>query len=123
MFDKSIIPPRSMSPKGTKGTNATGESPVLSPVGSPLVKDKKLHVYVVDDCIGECGERMVTTVCGQWPNVDLVVEVCAHTRDPQMVKPIVQEVLKVGGIIIHTLVEEPIIEALMEEAQKYGVCH
>jgi hypothetical protein len=93
---------------------------------------------------------MTSTVGGQFPDAEIVLEIFAHVRDPghpscpklapsspflpllgggmctagdvgDMVAPIVEEAARQEGLIVHTLVEAPVLEALQELAGKFQV--
>ena len=83
---------------------------------------KTLHAYIVDDGIGECGERLVATVSGQFPDAEIVMHICAHVRDVDMVKPVVKEASSAQGIIAHTIVEQELKAYLEQLAAEYQVC-
>eukprot|EP00668_Euglena_longa_P014955 GGOE01018996.1.p1 GENE.GGOE01018996.1~~GGOE01018996.1.p1 ORF type:complete len:620 (-),score=223.30 GGOE01018996.1:659-2518(-) len=104
---------------------STGLAPIPA-AQPPYLKQKrlharKLHVHVIDDGIGQCGELVTVAVGGQFPEAEIILEIFAHIRDPDMVKPIVEDAAKLDGIIVHTLVESPVLEALFMLAAEYQV--
>eukprot|EP00667_Euglena_gracilis_P004108 EG_transcript_4125 len=87
----------------------------------PRTYARRLHVHVIDDGIGQCGELMTIAVGGQFPDAEIILEIFAHIRDPDMVKPIVEDAAKLEGIVVHTLVESPVLEAVFLLAAEYQV--
>jgi [pyruvate, water dikinase]-phosphate phosphotransferase / [pyruvate, water dikinase] kinase len=83
--------------------------------------ETKTTVYVISDSIGETGEKMARAAISQFENDKIDVVRVPFVRTPEQIRDIVQEAVRTGGIICHTLVSLDLCESLDRYAAKHGV--
>jgi hypothetical protein len=78
-------------------------------------------IFIVSGGTGFSGEQLLRTVLAQFPEVDVTVGVIAGVRRPEQVERAVGRAAEAGGLIVHTLVDAELREALERQARDGGV--
>jgi regulator of PEP synthase PpsR (kinase-PPPase family) len=66
----------------------------------------KATVFIVSGGLGTSGSQLVRTALAQFLTNDIPVTIVPQVRDSEQLEQVVAQVLSVGGIIVHTLVDE-----------------
>lgn len=88
---------------------------------SPSLPTALPPVYVVSGGVGASGEQLVRTVLAQFPDSPVPVIVVGNVRQVEQVEHVVAQARNTGGTIAHTLVEDRLRRALIEQAEAQGV--
>lgn len=82
---------------------------------------KQPTVMVVSGGSGASGEQVVHSLLAQFHDTPVHVEVVAHLRNPQRIESVVARAAEMDAILVHTLVNEPVRQALITNAAVAGV--
>jgi regulator of PEP synthase PpsR (kinase-PPPase family) len=82
---------------------------------------KTPSIYVVSGGTGASGEQLVHTVLVQFPDSQVLVITVNHVLQIGQIEETVQEAAARGGIIVHTLVDADLRQALTDLAQEHSV--
>ena len=82
---------------------------------------KKTTVYVISDSIGETGEKLARAAISQFEYDKIDVIRVPFVRTTEQIKDVVEEAVKNGGLICHTLVSRDLCESLDHYAAKHGI--
>jgi regulator of PEP synthase PpsR (kinase-PPPase family) len=78
-------------------------------------------VYIVSGGTGASGQQVAETALAQFPALRVPVIVRNHVRDLKKIKVALKEAEADGGIVVHTLVDGGLREALIGLGVKHGV--
>ncbi len=78
-------------------------------------------IYIVSGGSGASGEQVVHTVLVQFPENHVRVITMPHVRQRAQVEEIIAQAVVTGGTIVHTLIETPLRELLVQETAAHGV--
>ncbi|HEX9206568.1 MAG TPA: pyruvate, water dikinase regulatory protein [Candidatus Deferrimicrobiaceae bacterium] len=84
-------------------------------------KDAPLRVYIVTGGSGASGLQIVETVLAQFPALRLPILVRNHVVSLEQLKEAVKEAGDGGGILVHTLVDGVLRDALVRLGRESGV--
>ena len=78
-------------------------------------------VFVVSGGVGASGEQLVRTALAQFEATGVPVEIVPRVRQVGQLQPVVDEAAARGGLLVHTLVDPDLRQALVGLAQEAGV--
>ena len=81
----------------------------------------KLGIHIVSGGVGASGELLAHTVLAQFPGAPVDIIVHPHVHDVQDVNKIVDSIAGTKGILLHTLVNSQVRDALLSEARRLDV--
>jgi len=84
-------------------------------------REDRLGIHIVSGGVGASGELLAHTVLAQFPGAPVDIVVHSHVHDVQDVNKIVDSVAKSRGILLHTLVNGQVRDALLLAAHRLGV--
>jgi hypothetical protein len=73
-------------------------------------------VYIVSGGTGASGAQLVNTILAQFPDSEVPVETIVHVRTAEQIDKILAKASKTGGIVVHTLVDGRLRDALIKSA-------
>jgi regulator of PEP synthase PpsR (kinase-PPPase family) len=79
------------------------------------------HVFVVSDGSGGTAERTLRAALTQFPDTPMSIELRPEVRSEDMVAQVVEEVVRAGGFIAHTIVSRKLRNAIGRHARLYNV--
>ncbi|MHC5247814.1 pyruvate, water dikinase regulatory protein [Enterococcus sp. LJL120] len=83
---------------------------------------KAAKIYLVSDSVGETAQKIVTAVSAQFPSVDLSdVTLYPFTTDEENLIDILRDALKEKAIVVTTLVEKNLVNAVKDFASRTGL--
>lgn len=88
--------------------------------------DKEFHpglppVYIISGGVGASGEQLVHTALAQFPDNQIPVITVGNVRQMEQIQRVVEQAKAKDGIIVYTLVEIHLRDALVDLAQAEGV--
>lgn len=83
--------------------------------------EREPAIFIVSGGAGASGEQLVHTVLAQFPGRHVRVKTLGNVRSAEQLEPVVQEAHAERGIIVHTLVNPSLRQALRRHARKEGV--
>ena len=78
-------------------------------------------IYIVSGGVGASGEQLAHTVLAQYPESELPVITIGNVRQIEQIEEVIGRAQETGGLILHTLVEAHLREALIKLAGETGV--
>lgn len=78
-------------------------------------------VFIVSDSIGETAEFAARAAASQFERAHVLFRKYAGVKDVTVIEKIVQQAAMDGGIIVFTLVLQPLREKLLTSSSQYGV--
>ena len=84
------------------------------------MKASSSPIYVVSGGAGASGEQLVHTVLAQFPESRVSVITLAHVNRMEQIESAVAQAATTGGIVVHTLVDAHLRDALIRLAQVRG---
>lgn len=78
-------------------------------------------IYIVSGGVGASGEQLVRTALAQFQQVDIPVVIVPQVRQMAQAEEVVEQAARTGGIIVHTLVDEDLRQALNRLARRRNV--
>lgn len=78
-------------------------------------------IFVVSGSLKGVGEQLVDTILAQFPGAHVPVEITSLVREVEQIDQIVSKAAAAGGIIVHTMVDPEIRQALLERASAKNV--
>lgn len=78
-------------------------------------------IYLVSGGIGASGEHLINTVLAQFPGDIVKMTTVGNIRHRQQVDTVLSQAQANGGLVVHTLVDLPLRDYLIEEAQRLNV--
>lgn len=91
-----------------------------------LTKDKTSKqmvpcIYIVSGGVGASGEQLVNTVLAQFPESNIQISTIGNVRQIRQIETVLAQARANNGTIVHTLVDTPLRESLLNLAQTLGV--
>lgn len=78
-------------------------------------------IYIITGGVGTSGEQVVRTALAQFEGCQIPLEIVAHVSHVDQIAEVVQKASVSGGLIVHTLVDESLREALVELGRERNV--
>lgn len=78
-------------------------------------------IYVISGGVGSSGEQLVNTVLAQFPDARVKLVLVGSVRQPEQVIEALELARSAKALVVHTLVENPLREVLIQQAQRLGV--
>jgi len=78
-------------------------------------------IFIISGGIGSSGEHLVDTVLAQYPDSNVKVTVVGSVRQAGQVLDTLAQAQSVGALVVHTLVDKPLRDLLLQQAQNLGV--
>jgi regulator of PEP synthase PpsR (kinase-PPPase family) len=79
------------------------------------------HVFVVSDGTGETAERVLKAALTQFEGAAVEIERRSGVRTEQQIRQVVQEAVRVGGFVVHTLVSDELRDAMVREGRLQNI--
>jgi regulator of PEP synthase PpsR (kinase-PPPase family) len=79
------------------------------------------EIYIISGGVGSSGEYLVNTVLAQYPEAKVKVTIVGSVRHAEQVLETLAQARSAGALVVHTLVEQPLRDLLIEQAQTLGV--
>lgn len=86
-----------------------------------MTREHSLSVFVVSGGTGASGEQLARTVLAQFQQAPVTLEIVSHVHNLQDLEAVVSRAAEVGGIIVHSMVNDSLRHALIELAPKNNV--
>ncbi len=80
------------------------------------------RIYIASGGIGTSGEQIVRTVLAQFPSADVPVVIVPHVRQIADIEEVIERAGSTDGVIVHTLVDGTLRNALNARARERGIC-
>lgn len=78
-------------------------------------------IIIVSGGVGASGEQLVHTVLAQFPGIQVPVITTGNVRHPEQIEQAVDQAERSRGMLVHTLVDSNLRQALTEQARAKGV--
>jgi [pyruvate, water dikinase]-phosphate phosphotransferase / [pyruvate, water dikinase] kinase len=78
-------------------------------------------VYIVSGNTGSSGNQLVNTVLAQFPDAKISVKTLPHVRTLAQIEEALETAAKTGSIVVHTLVDRHLREAMIRIAKEHQV--
>lgn len=78
-------------------------------------------LYILSGGVGSSGEQLVNTVLAQFPEASVNMVMVGSVRQPEQILDALAQAQSTGGLVVHTLVEAPLRNLLIQEALRLGV--
>lgn len=79
------------------------------------------QVYIVSGGVGTSGDQLARTALAQFDDVDVPVAIVPSVRTAEELNSVVERAERTGGIIVHTLVDAKLRDAMVATARQRGV--
>jgi [pyruvate, water dikinase]-phosphate phosphotransferase / [pyruvate, water dikinase] kinase len=79
------------------------------------------NIFIVSGGVGNSAEQLVNTVLAQFPDAPVQVTILGSVRQRSQVLEALARAQAANGLIVHTLVDTPLRQVLLEEAGRLGV--
>jgi hypothetical protein len=86
-----------------------------------MLKKNSLTIFILSGGVGASAEQVVQTVLAQFPGQQVPVALIANIRQEDQLASAVARAAEQGGVIVHTLVDSRLRQALIRLAAQAGV--
>ena len=80
-----------------------------------------IQVYIVSGGAGTSGDQLARTALAQFDDVDVPVTIVPDVRTEEELSAVVERAAQTGGVILHTLVDPRLRDAMVAAARERGV--
>lgn len=80
-----------------------------------------LPIYIISGGVGASAEQVVHTVLAQFTGVNVPVLTFGSVRTVEQIYQLLDQARQAGAIVVHTLVEQPLRQALIQRATELSV--
>ena len=81
------------------------------------------HVHLVSDSTGETLNAMAKAVAARFEGVIPIEHIYALVRSPKQLDRVLEEIESAPGVVLHTIVDKELREALEHECRRLGIPH
>lgn len=78
-------------------------------------------IFILSGGVGASGEQLLNTVLAQFPGSSVRAQTIGNIRHSEQVSRALQQAKMVGGLVIHTLVDDALRRQVIVEAREMGV--
>jgi hypothetical protein len=78
-------------------------------------------IFIISGGVGSSGEYLVNTVLAQYPDARVKVTIVGSVRREEQVLEALAQAQSEAALVVHTLVEQPLRDFLVQHAQHLGV--
>jgi hypothetical protein len=82
---------------------------------------RKRHIFIVSDATGSTCETVVRAALSQFNRTNIILHKKQYVREVNEIKKVVEEAMKVDGIIAYTLVSLELREVMEKEGRNSAV--
>jgi regulator of PEP synthase PpsR (kinase-PPPase family) len=79
------------------------------------------QVFIVSGGVGSSAEQLVDTVLAQFPDANVKVTIFGNVRQREQVLDALRQAQQIGALVVHTLMESPLRQLLLDEARRMDV--